>query len=136
MFAARITLPHFSISATMYLPNSAGVIGIGALPSSASRAFRLGSDMPKTTLDTISTAVRVSLLAAGPYIATFPSSSMRLYADRFSLAVLPVALPIRPWPVALVTLKNRTLSPVVERFLECTREVAKSFSAWPQALRP
>jgi DNA-binding transcriptional LysR family regulator len=95
-----------------------------------------GIDMPKTTMDTISTAVRVSLLASGPYIGTFPSSSMRLYADRFSLAMLPVALPIRPWPVALVTLKNRTLSPVVERFLECTREVAKSFSTWPRAVRP
>jgi DNA-binding transcriptional LysR family regulator len=92
--------------------------------------------MPKTSLDTISTAVRVSLLASGPYIGTFPSSSMRLYADRFSLAMLPVALPIRPWPVALATLKNRTLSPVVERFLECTREVAKSFSTRPRAVGP
>ncbi len=95
-----------------------------------------GIDMPKTRLETISTAVRVSLLATGPYIGTFPSSSMRLYADRFSLAMLPVALPIRPWPVAIVTLKNRTLSPVVERFLECTREVAKSFGARPQVFRP
>jgi DNA-binding transcriptional LysR family regulator len=95
-----------------------------------------GIDMPKTTLETISTAARVSLIATGPYIGTFPSSSMRLYTDRFSLVTLPVALPIRPWPVALVTLKNRTLSPVVERFLECTREVAKSFSARPQAFRP
>jgi DNA-binding transcriptional LysR family regulator len=94
-----------------------------------------GIDMPKTRLEIISNAVRVSLLATGPYIGTFPSSSMRLYADRFSLAVLPVDLPIRPWPVAIVTLKNRTLSPVVERFLDCTREVAKSFSAGPQALR-
>jgi DNA-binding transcriptional LysR family regulator len=91
--------------------------------------------MPKSRLDTASTAVRVSLIATGPYIGTFPSSSMRLYANRFSLVTLPVALPTRPWPVALVTLKNRTLSPVVERFLECTREVAKSFNAKPQALK-
>jgi DNA-binding transcriptional LysR family regulator len=84
-----------------------------------------GIDMPKTRLETISAAVRVSLLAAGPYIGTLPSSSMRLYADRFSLAMLPVDLPIRPWPVALVTLKHRTLSPVVERFIECTREVTR-----------
>jgi DNA-binding transcriptional LysR family regulator len=68
-----------------------------------------GIDMPKTRLDTIFTAVRVSLLAAGPYIATFPSSSMRLFADRFPLIVLPVELPTRPWPVAVVTVKNRTL---------------------------
>src|SRR5215468_3052912 len=86
-----------------------------------------GIDMPKTRLDTVSTAVRVSLLGAGPYIATFPSSSVRLFADRFSLVELPVELPTRPWPVALVTLKDRTLSPVVERFLACAREVAKTF---------
>ncbi len=94
-----------------------------------------GIEMPKTRLDTVSTAVRVNLLTAGPYIATFPSSSMRLFANKFSLAVLPVELPTRPWPVALITLKNRTLSPVVERFLNCTREVAKSFSTWPRPPR-
>lgn len=95
-----------------------------------------GIDMPKTRLETISNAVRVSLLATGPYIGTFPRSSMRLYADRFSLTELPVDLPIRPWPVVIVTLKNRTLSPVVERFLECTREVAKSINAGSQAPSP
>jgi DNA-binding transcriptional LysR family regulator len=94
-----------------------------------------GIDMPKARLDTVSTAVRVNLLAAGPYIATFPNSSLRLFADRFALAALPVELPTRPWPVALVTLKNRTLSPVVERFLECIREVTKSFGTSPHPLR-
>jgi DNA-binding transcriptional LysR family regulator len=94
-----------------------------------------GIEMPKTRLETISNAVRVSLLATGPYIGTFPRSSMRLYADRFSLSVLPVDLPIRPWPVAIITLKNRILSPVVERFIQCTREVAKTFDASPRALK-
>jgi DNA-binding transcriptional LysR family regulator len=31
----------------------------------------------------------------------------------------------RPWPVNVVTLRNRTLSPVVERFIECAREVTR-----------
>src|SRR6516225_10567220 len=39
MLAARITLPHFSVSSAMSLPNSASVIGIGSTPTSASRAF-------------------------------------------------------------------------------------------------
>jgi hypothetical protein len=38
-------------------------------------------------------------------------------------------LSLQPWPVNIVTLKNRTLSPVVERFIECARQVAKSISA-------
>jgi DNA-binding transcriptional LysR family regulator len=45
--------------------------------------------------------------------------------DRLPLAVLPVDLAIRPWPVWIVTLKNRTVSPVVENFLDCVRKVAK-----------
>src|ERR1700685_1979616 len=35
MFANLITLPHFSISLAISLPNSAGVIGIGMPPRSA-----------------------------------------------------------------------------------------------------
>ena len=39
------------------------------------------------------------------------------------LKVLPVELPIRQWPVVIATLRNRTLSPIVERFIACAREV-------------
>ena len=49
----------------------------------------------------------------------------RSIAVRHSLKVLPVNLPIRPWQLSILTLKNRTLSPVAERFMECAREVAK-----------
>jgi hypothetical protein len=44
-----------------------------------------------------------------------PQSVLRLIARRFGLKELPIALPARPWPVAIVTLKHRTLSPVVQR---------------------
>src|SRR5437879_8240734 len=39
MLRARMTLPHFSVSSAMNLPNSAGDIGIGTPPRSASRAL-------------------------------------------------------------------------------------------------
>src|SRR5262249_6831507 len=39
------TLPHFSVSSAMNLPKSAGVIGIGRPPNSASRALILASAM-------------------------------------------------------------------------------------------
>jgi DNA-binding transcriptional LysR family regulator len=90
-----------------------------------------GIDMPKIRLETISNAVRLGLLSDGPYIGALPSSSMRPYADRYALTVLPVDLPTQPWPVVIATLKSRTLSPVVERFLACAREVAKSFGDRP-----
>jgi len=93
-------------------------------------AFRArGLDMPKISLETVSTPVRVGLLATGPYIATFPRSVLRLYDNPSSLKVLPVDLPVRPWPVVIVTLKNRTLSPVVRRFIESAREVSKALAS-------
>jgi DNA-binding transcriptional LysR family regulator len=83
-----------------------------------SEAFRSrGLDMPRIILETQSTLLRVNLLATGPYIATFPRSVLNLYADRFELKALPIDWPVQPWPVVMVTLKNRILSPVVERFM-------------------
>src|SRR6516225_3389971 len=43
MLAARITLPHFSVSSATSFPNSAGVIGMSSPPSSARRACNFGS---------------------------------------------------------------------------------------------
>jgi DNA-binding transcriptional LysR family regulator len=92
-----------------------------------------GIDMPNVRLESRYNAVLLSLLATGPYIGMFSSSSMHPYADRYALAVLPVDLPTQPWPVVIATLKNRTLSPVVERFIACAREVAKSLDVRPAA---
>jgi DNA-binding transcriptional LysR family regulator len=87
-------------------------------------AFRArGLAMPNVSMNTLSVHLRTYLLATGQFITVFPRSILRLYGDRFSLKVLPIDLPVRPWLVAIVTLKNRTLSPVVERFIECAREV-------------
>ena len=99
-------------------------------------AFRArGLPLPKISLNTLSIHLRINLIASGPYIEVLPHSVLRSYEKHFSLKVLPIRLPFRPWPVTIVSLKNRTLVPVVERFISCAREVAKSFSA-PPASRP
>lgn len=84
-----------------------------------------GLDMPSVGLTTFSMHIRTHFLANGEFITAIPRS----LADRCSLKVLPVNLPVWPFPVAIVTLKNRTLSPVAERFIECAREVAKTIAA-------
>ena len=85
-------------------------------------AFReRGLGMPKTRLVTLSWPLISHFVFDGPYITTYAKS----VAVRHSLKVLPVNLPIRPWPLSILTLKNRTMSPVVERFIECAREIAK-----------
>jgi DNA-binding transcriptional LysR family regulator len=93
-------------------------------------AFRArGLAMPKSSLVTLSVHVRTDLLAGGQFITALPRS----LADRYNLKVLPVDFPTRPSPVVIITLKNRTLSPVVERFIECAREIAKSLALRPQS---
>jgi DNA-binding transcriptional LysR family regulator len=92
--------------------------------------FRLrGLDLPKIRLMTFSVYLRVQLLAAGPFITAFPSSMLRLNAGQSLLKILPVDLPVRPWPVAVITLKNRTLSPVVQLFVDHIRAFTKTMAA-------
>jgi DNA-binding transcriptional LysR family regulator len=96
----------------------------------------LGLDHPRIAMSTLSMHLRASLLANGPYLTVFPRSILRACGDRYSLKALPIELPSRPWPVTLVTLKHRMLSPVVERFIECAREIAKTFIPSHRSPRP
>ena len=90
-------------------------------------AFRAsGLDYPRATVFTILPAVRISLLATGRFFTIFPASVLRFPAKRPELKVLPVELPIARVPIGIVTLKNRTLSPVAQLFINSAREVAKS----------
>jgi DNA-binding transcriptional LysR family regulator len=90
-------------------------------------AFReRGLGTPKIALKTLSTHLRANLVGSGKFIAPFPNSVLTFYADRFSLKALPVVLPNRPWPVAILTLKNRMLNPVVELFLTHLRNFTRS----------
>jgi DNA-binding transcriptional LysR family regulator len=65
------------------------------------------------------------LLATGRFLTIFPATALRFSTRRRELKILPVELPIVRVPVGIVTLKNRTLSPVAQLFIENAREVAK-----------
>jgi DNA-binding transcriptional LysR family regulator len=85
-----------------------------------------GLAIPKASLVTLSVPLRAHFLVNGPYIAPFAEATLPLLnADHLALKALSVDLPDRPWPVLIVTLKNRTLIPVAERFIECAHEAAK-----------
>ena len=89
------------------------------------RARGLSKPRPMVTTDSI--ILRARLVAGGPYLTIFSTSVLRrLIADNYPITALPVDMP--GISNAIVTLKDRTLSPVVERFLACVREVAASFS--------
>jgi DNA-binding transcriptional LysR family regulator len=93
----------------------------------AFRARRLHA--PKVRLVTFSVQLRAHLVASGEYITVFPRSMMRLLADRMALKILPIELPTREWPVVMLTLKNRTQTPVVLLFMRYLREGAKLLGA-------
>ena len=82
-----------------------------------------GLDMPKASLVTIAWPLVADFLTEGQLIAVCARSLVR----RYSLKEQPVDLPLRPWPVLVITLKRRTLSPVVGRFIDSAREFTKSF---------
>jgi DNA-binding transcriptional LysR family regulator len=95
-------------------------------------AFRSRNlDPPKASLVTFSVPLRTSMLANGPYVTAFANSVVKFNPNRHSLKILPVDFSTRSRPVIVLTLKGRTVSPVVERFIECAREVAKLIVADP-----
>jgi DNA-binding transcriptional LysR family regulator len=97
-----------------------------ALGASIVDAFRaLGLVHHGANVTTVSPEVRMSLLATGRFLTIFPASALRFSAGRSGLKVLSVALPIVSVPNGIVTLKNRTLSPVAQLVVDIAREVAK-----------
>jgi DNA-binding transcriptional LysR family regulator len=103
--------------------------------SALAGTFRdMGIDLPKARIIASSVPLRFYMLVEGPYITCAPLSSVQLRPNRHLLKILPVAMPVPPWPFAIFTLRNRTLSPVVERFIESARAIAKTL-AIPSQLR-
>lgn len=84
--------------------------------------------MPQASVVSVSVAVRTRLLATGKFVTALPRTMLSLNRDNHTLKALPINLPNPPWPVVMVTLKNRTLSPIVQRFMTCVREAAQSLS--------
>jgi DNA-binding transcriptional LysR family regulator len=103
------------------LPPPESVIG-----SIAMEAFRAsGLEYPRATVFAVPPEVRMSLLASGPFLTIFPASILRFPSRRPEIRILPVELPMARVPNGIVTLRNRTLSPVARLFIEHAREVAK-----------
>ena len=96
------------------------------LGSAVMEGFRAsGLDYPRATVVTVSPEARISLVATGRFLTIFPASALRFSTKQAEIMVLPIELPMARVPNGIVTLKNRTLSPVARLFIEHTREVAK-----------
>jgi DNA-binding transcriptional LysR family regulator len=77
---------------------------------------------PKVVVTSFSVHLRTHLLATSEYVAAMPRSVLQANAKIFDLKALPVKLPVSHFSVALVTLRNRTLSPVAVSFIKHLRK--------------
>ena len=95
----------------------------GALSAEAFKAS--GLETPRVTVSTLSLNVHNRLLMSGRFLSVQPSFLSKLPGRHPSVVALPVELPSTRRPVGLVTLKNRTLSPLAQFFLDQVRGVVK-----------
>jgi DNA-binding transcriptional LysR family regulator len=97
--------------------------------SLAERAFRArGLAHPRTGMRSQSLEMNLALIASGRFVGILPAVMLHFSAKRLGLRILPVDLPFKPWPVGIITLKNRTLSPVAQLFIESARKIVKPFA--------
>ncbi len=93
-------------------------------------AFRAaGLSVSPITVTTFSVHLRNILSMRGRFVAVLPGSILRFNPGLHSLKELPLDLPMPQLPALIVTLKNRTLSASVERFIECARDVVRKVHA-------
>jgi DNA-binding transcriptional LysR family regulator len=122
----KITLKDLVNEPWIFPPNHV----VMALIKEAFEAHSL--DVPPESVNAASILLRNQLLATGRFLTMLPDSVLRYTAKQWSLKALPIDLRTKPWPIAILTLKNRTLSPVVQLFIENLRAVAKSMPAPPR----
>jgi DNA-binding transcriptional LysR family regulator len=85
---------------------------------------RCGLDVPGVRVFSNSLNLRYSLLAKGRFLTMIPASVLRFSPGRKLVKVLPVQVPRWHLPYGIVTLRDRTLSPMAELFIGCLRELA------------
>lgn len=111
-------------------------------PSGLSHRFvadackRRGLGPPAVRMVSSTIDLRVSLLASGRFISVIPRSVYLRDRVRHGLKMLPIELPTQAWPVMIFTLKNRTLSPVIEHFIACAHSVVRAIAARPISSQP
>ncbi len=88
-----------------------------------------GLELPRAGVTSFSSAIRTQLVATGRFLTIMAGSMLRPNAERWDLKALPIALDALSFPVAIFKLKHRTVSPVVQKFVEQLRAAAKSMAA-------
>jgi DNA-binding transcriptional LysR family regulator len=92
-----------------------------------SEAFRSsGLGEPRVVASASSMLLRHRLLATGRYITVLPESVVLCNAKQWALKALPIDLGMKPMSVTMITVRNRTLSPLVHLFMDEVRASSRS----------
>jgi len=95
----------------------------GSLVAAAFRAA--GLTPPRLTVSSSPAQMFDELLATGRFLTVVPGFSLKLFPKNAVLKALAVTLPNTRQPIGIITLKNRTLSPLAQLFIDRVRETVK-----------
>jgi DNA-binding transcriptional LysR family regulator len=99
----------------------------GALAVEAFKASGLAT--PHIAVAGYGIQLQNALLSTGRFLTLFSGSYLKFNGERLGLKALPIELHIPPRPIGIVTLKNRTLSPLATVFIDCARTLSKPLQA-------
>jgi DNA-binding transcriptional LysR family regulator len=95
---------------------------------SVAKAFRAeGLEMPGRTIITNSVQLSFAMAATGNVLTVASASRLRLAGDRLGVRPIRLDLTLESFPTGIVTLKNRSIGPAAQRFIDCTRTITKTF---------
>jgi DNA-binding transcriptional LysR family regulator len=81
---------------------------------------------PQPAVVSLSVQLTVSLIAGGGFVGVLPNSVAQLNRRKTGLKILPLKLGTSRFAFGIITARNRTVSPLAELFIACTREIASS----------
>ena len=84
---------------------------------------------PRPAVVSLSVQLTVSLIASGRFVGVLPNSVAQFNKERTGLRLLPIKLGTARFAFGIITVKDRTLSPLAELFINCAKDIA---SAIPQ----
>jgi DNA-binding transcriptional LysR family regulator len=91
-----------------------------------------GLQPPIAHVVTLSVQLTTTLVSTGRFVGLLPSSVAKFSGGGATLKRLPLKLPPEWVPMNIITVKNRTLSPLAKLFIACARNVAKPVATRPE----
>jgi DNA-binding transcriptional LysR family regulator len=86
-----------------------------------------GLTVPEGKIISSFVLMRNHLLATGRFLTVLPASVLQYNTKQWALRTLPVKLHTKPRPIAIIMLRNRSVGPAVQLFIEHLRVTAKNY---------